>query len=361
MPDEVTPAVAESSPAIRPVDENINRLKVLTPDQHYEWKLTGKLPETEPNNEESATSDQSQATASAEEQESSETDPDSEAGTEPENKGKTQPQGKSHNSFQKLKRRVTNLTGRNVSLIQEVETKDRQLQELREQLNQRSAGERPAVETKKSPAADTGEARPKADDFKTYDEYVEALSDWKTRQTLQAERAKAAKDASESEQRKVVESHMERLEEARGKYEDFDEVVGRNLPLGGNESTAQASQLFLLETDNAPDVMYAIASDPELASQLAEITNPRKAIAYLTRLSDKLAASQEETPEKESVKPVVAPLVRKKVTNAPPPPVHVGGRTATTEDEAQAALKRGDFATYKRVMNARDFARSKER
>lgn len=360
MADEATAVVAESSPAIRPVDENINRLKALTPDQHYEWKLTGKMPDESPTTEDSATSqDDKSDTSSEETQDVSKTAAESEtAQAEPEKKDK--PKAGIH----KLQKRVDTLTGRNRTLASDLEGErenNRKLQERLDAIEQRLAGKQPAAEPKKAESASTGDPRPKVDDFKTYDEYVEALSDWKTRQTLQSERAAEAKKASESEHRKVIESHLERLEEARGKYEDFDEVVGRNLPLGGNEATAQASQLFLLETENAPDVMYAIASDPELASQLAEITNPRKAIAFITRLSDKLAASQEETTEKESAKPAVAPLVRKKVTNAPPPPVHVGGRTATTEDEAQAALKRGDFATYKRVMNARDIARSKER
>lgn len=108
---------------------------------------------------------------------------------------------------------------------------------------------------------------PKREDFVDPDEYLAQKSEYDAQlaaHRVEATRAKHQVTLAEKEIEHVHSSMLEQsIAEAAQKYPDFDEVV--------NKSTVRLSQDALTairESENAGDLMYAIAKDPSIAQRL---------------------------------------------------------------------------------------------
>lgn len=148
-------------------------------------------------------------------------------------------------------------------------------------------------------------ARPKLEEFKTYDDYQEALTDWKVDQRLKAERengSKRQREIADREYQGELNAHVNKsVDKAKDKYEDFEDV------LADNGAFLKGAMLRLVsETDDPGEIAYYLANNPAEAKRISAL-NPVKAAVALGKLEAKLAAP--------------AP---KKVSKAPPPPGSVG-------------------------------------
>ena len=160
--------------------------------------------------------------------------------------------------------------------------------------------------------------KPNQDDFKTWEDYQEALVDWKTEQKLQQERAREAQEAESARLQRNFAAYNRQVSEATAKYEDFEEVVGRDDLL-----IPQVAQLAIYELDNGAEVAYYLAKHPEQLEKLVEMNSDSliKVVAEVTRISDRLKGS---------------PETKRPVSNAPNPIKPVGGaatRSATPIDK----------------------------
>ena len=122
------------------------------------------------------------------------------------------------------------------------------------------------------------------------DAYAEALAERKAAELL-------ARREAEREQLALVEAYHDREEQAREKYDDFEQVVyNRNLPITDvMAQTIQASEI-------GPDVAYYLGSNPKEADRIARLS-PFLQAKEIGRIEAKLA---ENPPVKRS-------------TSAPPP------------------------------------------
>jgi chromosome segregation ATPase len=178
-------------------------------------------------------------------------------------------------------KRVNKLTARNARITEEL----RQEREARERLESRLAaferGEKPADKPSDSSAIADLPGKPRRASFKSEDEFVESLIDW----TKKNEEYKEGQQEEGLRVRQVLDSHAGRVDEARDKYDDWDQV-------------AKAAERMMLpipvdfairELDNSAEVFYAIAKDPKLYERLTKMT-PNQAIIEAGRISDRLAA-----------------------------------------------------------------------
>jgi hypothetical protein len=161
---------------------------------------------------------------------------------------------------------------------------------LREQL----AGGKP-VEAPKP------QGKPTADQFESHEEWIEALTDWKTDQKIQAREAEKAKTDA-------VNSWEAKKEAAREKYEDLDEVL----------DSANASPVVLqalLEAETGVDLAYHLATHPK---ELKEINamGTRAAIHALDALEAKLTA-----PPQKQISKAPAPVTPLPSSASAPPVV----------------------------------------
>jgi hypothetical protein len=162
-------------------------------------------------------------------------------------------------------------------------------------------GKKPEPE-KKDAKADVLKERPKADDFNSHDDYVEALAEWKADQRLDLklkERDDAAKaEADKLEGQKVIETWKERQGDARKRYEDYDDVTDSDAPLTPTITEA------ILTSEVGADLAYWLGKNPDAAERLVKLTpiaQAREMGKIEAKIQSELEASKgekKEDPEK---------------------------------------------------------------
>lgn len=140
---------------------------------------------------------------------------------------------------------------------------------------------------------------PIADQYDSVDEYAEALAYQKAEQLL-------AKREADRQKFDLVEAYQDREDEARNKYEDFEQVAyNPKLPI--TASMAEAIQ----ESEVGPDVAYYLGSNPREADRISRLS-PLSQAKEIGKIEAKIAS---------------APVLRK-TTSAPPPIAPISGRGA---------------------------------
>ena len=181
--------------------------------------------------------------------------------------------------------------------------------------------------------------RPKEDDFKTYGDFIEALTDWKTdrkleaadekKQQAQAERAEADKGKT------ITEAHNARVDEAKTRYPDWGAAfAGLN-----DNSFTEPMVVFIFESEHGPDVTYYLAKHRDELARIAGLSPIRQA-SELGKIEKQFEAEtkpDDEDDEDEDETPVLAAAKpEKRVTNvskAPPPAKPIGGTSGKGADD----------------------------
>lgn len=165
--------------------------------------------------------------------------------------------------------------------------------------------------------------KPTVDQFVTYEDYLEALSDWKVEQRLVAERQESERRAKEQETYQKQTTYQERVNKALEKYEDYAEVAH-----GNHWSPSEPMTEAILESEMGPDIAYYLGSNPEEAIRISRLS-PSAQNRELGKLELKLS-----TP--------VAP----KPTKAPPPIEPSGSKAKAQKDPSEMTDR--EFAEWRR-------------
>lgn len=164
--------------------------------------------------------------------------------------------------------------------------------------------EQKAVEIKVEAAG-----KPKSDSFKTHEEYVEALTDWKLEQREKANEQKAREAQVKTEFQKNADTFKSRIEEFKKNADDFDELM--------NDVTVAVPpyvQEIFLTSENGPALMYELAKNPKELERISRLS-PIPAAIEIGKLEAKLAKTSEKAESKET-----------KTTKAPEPVKPVGAK-----------------------------------
>jgi hypothetical protein len=144
--------------------------------------------------------------------------------------------------------------------------------------------------------------KPNPEAFKSTEDYLEALTDWKVDQRVKAEREASAKAQREHSTRQateeVVNAHRDREDVAREKYDDFDTVV-YNPQLSITTAMAETIQ----ESDNGPELAYFLGKNPKEAARIAALS-PFLQAKELGRLESKLTAAPPATKTSSAPEPI---------------------------------------------------------
>ena len=142
---------------------------------------------------------------------------------------------------------------------------------------------------------------PPVDQFESPEAYAEALAERKAEELL-------ARREAERQQSETIEAYHEREEEARNKYDDFEQVA-YNPQLRITNVMAETIQA----SDIGPDVAYYLGSNPKEADRISKLA-PFLQAKEIGRIEAKL----------------VAEPVTKKTSSAPAPIAPVTARTSGT-------------------------------
>jgi len=119
---------------------------------------------------------------------------------------------------------------------------------------------------------------PDVNDFDNAQAYAEALAERKAQELI-------ARRDSAKQQAQLLDVYHEKEEDARGRYDDFEQVAyNPNLPV--TDVMAQTIQ----SSDNGPDVIYWLGSNPKEAGRIAALS-PIMQAREIGRIEAKLAAS----------------------------------------------------------------------
>lgn len=193
------------------------------------------------------------------------------------------------------------------------------------------AAQQPPPTRPKPTADDTNQdGTPK---FSTYEDFVEDLADWKAEQ-------REVKTKREQQQEAQVKSFNAKVEEARGRYENFDDVMQPAVDAIVNDAkVSPVVKQMLDDSDVLPDLMFTIGSDPAELAKFVKMAkeNPGKAIRHIA-LTESLIAKELEGKSAGEVPPA------KPKTQAPKPPSPVGGASSRAFDVSDESLSAEEWA-----------------
>ena len=172
---------------------------------------------------------------------------------------------------------------------------------------------------------------PPADQFESVEAYAHALAEKRAAELVQQREA-------HQQQTQVLESHRDREETAREKYDDYEDVV-YNPKLAITPIMAQTIQA----SDMGPDVAYYLGTNPKEAERIARLPAIAQA-KEIGRLEAKIAS---------------APPV-KRTTSAPTPISPVSARSAsttldTTDPRAAKQMSASEWIAAERARQTRQW------
>lgn len=194
--------------------------------------------------------------------------------------------------------------------------------------NQPATGDAP--EAKTPAAADAG--KPVPENFDTYEEYVDKLTDWKIEQRETARTATAEASAAQERAAEIGKQWQAKQAEARKDPEmpDFDEVTRADIPITAPMST------LMLESPKGARLAYWLGTHPEETARIAAL--------HPTAAAAELGGILKDLPDVSSKhKPTAVPATR-----APRPiaPIAPGGGAAQPAASVYDADTATDYAAW---------------
>jgi len=146
------------------------------------------------------------------------------------------------------------------------------------------------------------DAEPKRDSFDSYEDYLEARAVWSAEQAT-AKRLADIERAQEEKSRRATQEQRVRewsakIETAREKYADFDEVTATaDVPVTPAMSEA------IMESDIGPELAYYLGKNPAEARRIA-LLSPLSQAREIGRLENKVATPAKASSAPAPIKPV---------------------------------------------------------
>lgn len=173
--------------------------------------------------------------------------------------------------------------------------------------------------------------KPTPDKFTDYNEYVEALAEWKADQKIEtklAEREKVQAEKSAAEKR--AQAWRESTEAVQKEMPDFNEVI----EAAADTPISNHLREIMDESDNRAKLLYHFAKNPDVVEKLNAMS-PTAAAREVGRIE--VAFDRPATPPVEKVEEETPPPPVKR-TNAPPPAKQSGSGRSTAVDLGKASM-----------------------
>lgn len=272
-------------------------------------------------------------------------------GDEPEEQESTpEQQSKPKSSYQK---RIDKLVKERSTAKQEVEELKARLLKLEQGTNGHQQAQ-PQVE--EAPKEEQEAPKPTPDQFATYEEFVEALADWKADQKIKSIRTAAAeeekKKAAEASQKAMMDAYTGRMDEARERYEDFDDVAFRDVPI------YEGVKAIILQHHNGVDLQYHLARNPKIARELMEMP-VEMAMARAGAMAEQLGINESEEPTSQQKEPeetpnAFTPRVAVRPASTAPAPIRPVGGSSTKSSVPMDELP---YEQYRKMRDQQEKAR----
>jgi DNA repair exonuclease SbcCD ATPase subunit len=208
----------------------------------------------------------------------------------------------------------------------------RELKEKNQQLEERLA----ALEGKKPVAAGALKIEaPKREDFKSDQEFDDAMFDYRYKVRRAKEETENQQKAQQDRLKENFENYQTSVAAFKEEHDDWDEVVDQKIPI--HESV----YLTIMELENGPQVTYYLGKHPDFARRIAELS-PLSAVVEVGKLADKLANGQKPQDKDEKR---TATRIPPKAIPEPVKPVSTSASASTLT--SREAAKNRDYKAFK--------------
>lgn len=163
------------------------------------------------------------------------------------------------------------------------------------------------------PAQEAEAEKPQEGDFATYDEYIDALTDFKVDQRLKTYEQEHTGNEEQGRLEQEEADFQQRMEVGKERYKDFDDIVrDPTVPITGVIVSA------FRDSDIAADIAYYLATHRKETAAMSRMT-PTRIGREIGKIETKLEAEFGDKP----------PAVPPKKTKAPAPIKPTGGNRAS--------------------------------
>lgn len=202
--------------------------------------------------------------------------------------------------------------------------KDQEIASLRQQVSKTNQPQNVDEQKNESINKDTS-GKPKASDFETHEDYVEALTDWKLEQREKINNEKKQKETVLNQVDQARRDFSQKISEFSKTASDFQELI-EDL---GNVVVSPALEETLHTSDVGVQVLYELAKNPQEFSRVNGLS-PLALAREIGRLESKILSQQSSSKEV-------------KTTKAPPPL-----KTVSSNTKAAKSPDDMDFQEYKK-------------
>lgn len=218
----------------------------------------------------------------------------------------------------RFQKRIDRLTKRAAEAERRAQEAERKLQEA----EGKNGG-------KAKPEAQDDEGEPDPSDFDSYDEYLDALADWKADQKISAKGKNDEQDEQDAEFTEALEDVQDAFNETRKSHNDFDEVIGQQ-----DLQITRDMVIAMADSEDPGAIAYHLGKNKQEAARIAKLS-PIAQAKEIGKIEAKLAAKPQQP--------------GKKTTSAPDPIDPVKGSDSTSK-----APQDMDFAEYERTQNEKE-------
>lgn len=223
-----------------------------------------------------------------------------------------------------------------------------QFEEKRQALKKLEALERENARLKEqlTPAKEEPKKPVKAD-FKTDEEYIEAIADWKASEKIKEREAEQHKAAQEERAREIFATAESRLEKAKEIVSDFQEVIEAAPEINIADSTLG----YMQESELFPEIAYHLAKNTEVYEKLSKMS-PQRQLVEIGKIESTLKPfsekSEKAAPESKGANAEKAsqngttPSINAKASKARPEPIkplETGGASQVEKPASERTLE----------------------
>ncbi|MGI9297834.1 MAG: hypothetical protein ACR2QC_08040 [Gammaproteobacteria bacterium] len=250
--------------------------------------------------------------------------PATEAQTEATNEDEAKEEEPQSRRNDRVEKRFRRLSG-------QLRDKDTQIAELKGQVDTLTKLVQPKQDD--SPQTSDTSGRPSRGNFDDDDDYFEALADWKASERVAA--ALSRRDQEERERQEaekasgVSETYAGRLQEARTRYDDYDEVVESSDLIISDDVTGA-----ILESEQGPDIVYYLAQNPEEGKRLNGLSAVKLG-KELGKIEAKVAWVPDDDGDGNEEEPDTPPQRQQRQRSRPISPISSGGSTDTQPQDTE--------------------------
>lgn len=184
--------------------------------------------------------------------------------------------------------------------------------------------EKQLAELKAPPRVETPSGKPAPAQFESYEDYMDALTDWKVDQRMQSLRQETEIERTQRQMAERANTVLPKLKPAMEKYDDFQEVAT-------SFKAPPALQAAMLESDHTGELYYYLGSNPAELDRISRLSDVKQVLA-VKELESKLNAVPQ-------------------ATKAPAPIVPNGGKAPVTKHFSDMSYE--EFEEHRRKFKAR--------